>query len=210
MNISFEYITNLEYRLKAALNEIAAFKSGEKYIQIEEYFWGIIHKYEAQIKDLKKELAKAHAETVTVRNYWFDVANDMENEKHREINKVTKKYKNMEKRALKAEKQRDDALDKITEQRKEIYRLGIELEEEKGRLQKLTAQLNHNYENSSIPSSMTIKKKKYQTAVKRQEENRVPRWDTKGMDERNIYGCNTCTFKIEIASGIIDRTLTIE
>lgn len=92
----------------------------------------LIHKYEAQIKDLKKELAKAHAETITVRNYWFDVANDMENEKHKEINKITKKYKNMEKRALKAEKQRDDALDKITEQRKEIYRLGIELEEEKG------------------------------------------------------------------------------
>lgn len=44
MNISFEYITNLEYRLKEALNEIAAFKSGEKYIQMEEYFWGIIHK----------------------------------------------------------------------------------------------------------------------------------------------------------------------
>lgn len=35
----------------------------------------------------------------------------------------------MEKRALKAEKQRDDALDKITQQRQEIYRLGIELEE---------------------------------------------------------------------------------
>ena len=33
----------------------------------------------------------------------------------------------MEKRAVKAEKQRDDALDKITLQRREIYRLGIEL-----------------------------------------------------------------------------------
>ena len=66
----------------------------------------------------------------------------------------------MEKRAVKAEKQRDDALDKITLQRREIYRLGIELEEEKGRNKKLTAQLNHNYENSSIPSSMTMKKKK--------------------------------------------------
>ena len=90
-----------------------------------------------------------------------------------------------QKRALKAEKQRDDALDKITEQRKEICRLSIELEEEKGRCQKLTAQLNHNYENSSIPSSMTIKKKKYQTAVKRPEGNREPRWDIKDTDERN-------------------------
>ena len=39
----------------------------------------------------------------------------------------------MEKRAVKAEKQRDDALDRITLQRREIYRLGIELEDEKDR-----------------------------------------------------------------------------
>ena len=99
MNHSFEYITTLQYRLKAVSNEVTAFKSGEKYIQ-------------------------------------------------------------MEKRALKAEKQRDDALDKITGQRNEIYRPGMELEEEKGKNQKLTAWLNRNYENSSIPSSMTLKKKK--------------------------------------------------
>lgn len=131
MNKSFEYITTLEYRLKVALNEIAAFKSGQKYIQMEQHLWGIIRNLESQIKSLKTELAKAHSETVTVRNYWFDVADDMESEKHKEINKITKELKSMEKRALKAEKQRDDALDKITEQRKEICRLSIELEEEK-------------------------------------------------------------------------------
>ena len=34
MNNSFEYITSLEYRLKAANSKIAAFESGEKYIQM--------------------------------------------------------------------------------------------------------------------------------------------------------------------------------
>ena len=160
MRNSFEYMTTLEYRLKAVSNEVAAFKSGEKYIQMEKRYWGIIRKLEAKIEKLEQELAKAHAETVTVRNYWFDVVNDMDHENQKEMNKVRKLLKNMEKRALTAEKQRDDALDKITEQRQEIYRLGTELEEEKGKNQKLTAQLNHNYENSSIPSSMTLKKKK--------------------------------------------------
>lgn len=78
----------------------------------------------------------------------------------------------MEKRALKAEKQRDDALDKIKEPRLEIYRLGTEFEEEKGKNLKLTAQLNHNYENSSIPSSLTIKKKKI--ANSREKTGRKP------------------------------------
>ena len=160
MRNSFEYMTTLEYRLKAVSNELAAFKSGEKYIQMEKHYWGIIRKLESKIKNLEHELAKAHAETVTVRNYWFDVVNDMDHENQKEMNKVRKLVKNMEKRALTAEKQRDDALDKITEQRQEIYRLGTELEEEKGKNHKLTAQLNHNYENSSIPSSMILKKKK--------------------------------------------------
>ena len=133
MNSRFEYITTLEYRLKAASNEIAAFKSGEKYIRMEKHYWGIIRRLESRIKALEQELAKAHAETVTVRNYWFDVVNDVDHENQKEIKKVTTALRNMEKRAVKAEKQRDDALDKITLQRREIYRLGIELEEEKDR-----------------------------------------------------------------------------
>ena len=160
MNHSFEYITTLQYRLKAVSNEVAAFKSGEKYIQMEKHYRGIIRRLESEIRALKQELAKAHAETITVRNYWFDVVTDMEHENQRKMDKAEKVFKEMEKRALKAEKQRDDALDKITGQRNEIYRLGMELEEEKGKNQKLTAQLNRNYENSSIPSSMTLKKKK--------------------------------------------------
>lgn len=84
MNHSFEYVTSLEYRLKAALNKIVAFESGEKYVQ------GIIRGLESEIKSLKQELAKAHAETVKVRNYWFDVADDMEREKQKELSKAEK------------------------------------------------------------------------------------------------------------------------
>lgn len=66
----------------------------------------------------------------------------------------------MENRALNAERQRDDALDKRKEERLEKYKLGAELEKEKGKNKKLTARLNHNYENSSIPSSMSVNRKK--------------------------------------------------
>lgn len=160
MNRSFEYISNLQYRLKAADAEIAALKSDKKYIQMEAYYMSIIRKQESRIKALEMEVARAHAETVTVRNYWFDVADDIEHEKQKEMKKAERALNNMKKRLLKVEKQKDDALDKITEQRREIYRLGTELEKEKGKNQKLTAQLNRNYENSSVPSSMTRKKKK--------------------------------------------------
>ena len=42
MRNSFEYMTTLEYRLKAVSNEVAAFKNGEKYIQMEKRYWGFI------------------------------------------------------------------------------------------------------------------------------------------------------------------------
>ena len=154
---------------------------------MEKYFWGIIRKLESEIKSLKQELEKAHAETIKVRNCWFDVADDLEREKQKELNKAQKLCDKMEKRALKAEKQRDDALDKIKEQRLEIYRLGTELEEEKWKNLKLTAQLNHNYENSSIPSSLTINKKKITNS--REKPGRKPGAQTghKGHGRKKTY-----------------------
>lgn len=160
MNSSFEYISTLQYRLKAANDEIAALKSGEKYIQMEVHYWGIIRRLEAKIKTLEIEVARAHAETVTVRKHWIEVTEDLDKECEKKLKIAETALKNMEKRALSAEKQRDDALDKLKEERLEKYKLGAELEEEKGKNKKLTAQLNHNYENSSIPSSMSMNRKK--------------------------------------------------
>ena len=160
MNSSFEYISTLQYRLKAAENQIAAFKSGKKYIQMEAHYQSIIRKQEARIKALEKEVERAHAETVTVRNHWIEVTDDLDKECEKKLGNAEKALTKMEKRALNAEKQRDNALDKLKEERLLKYRLGAELEEEKGKNRKLTAQLNHNYENSSIPSSMSMNRKK--------------------------------------------------
>lgn len=160
MNNSFEYITSLEYRLKAANSKIAAFESGEKYIQMKAEYEKEICRLLKRIVELEKAIAREHANAVDNRNKWFQVMEDVQKECQKEIARLSKALKDMEKRALQAEKDLDDAKDKITSQRHEIYRLGTELEEEKGKNLKLTAQLHHDYENSSIPSSMTITKKK--------------------------------------------------
>ena len=54
MNSSFEYITSLEYRLKAARTEILAFKSGEKYVRMQEEYQKEIRYLERIIKNLKE------------------------------------------------------------------------------------------------------------------------------------------------------------
>ena len=114
----------------------------------------------SRILDLQKEAADAHKETIRVRNYWFQVLEDMLLEFEKMQKKTKQELQEMEKRALKAEKQRDDALDKVKELQHQFYETAVRLEEEQGKNLKLRAQINRDYENSSIPSSKTLRKKK--------------------------------------------------
>lgn len=57
MNRSFEYITTLEYRLKAANAQILAFKSGEKYIRMQEEYVKERCSLEQKIRKLEDELS---------------------------------------------------------------------------------------------------------------------------------------------------------
>ena len=85
---------------------------------------------------------------------------------------LIQELKKMEKRALDAEKQRDDALDKAKEIRLQYYETAAELEVERWKNLKLRAQINRDYKNSSIPSSKSIKRKKI--ANSREKTGRKP------------------------------------
>lgn len=123
------------------------------------------------ILELQKEAADAHKETIRVRNYWFQVLEDMLLEFEKMQKKTKQELQEMEKRALKAEKQRDDALDKVKELQHQFYETAVRLEEEQGKNLKLRAQINRDYENSSIPSSKTLRKKKITNSREKTEGN---------------------------------------
>ena len=160
MNASFEIIKSLQYQLKAANAELLAFRSGKKFIQMEAEHHKKTKHFETIIKELKSGLAKSHADIVSIRDQWFEIFEELQKEMEKERKEYEKKLKAMEQRALRAEKQRDEALDKVTQQRHKIYETETALEEEKGKSLKLEALLHHNYENSSLPSSMSVKRKK--------------------------------------------------
>ena len=75
---------------------------------------------------------------------------------------LIQEQKKMEKRAL----------DKAKEIRLQYYETAAELEEERGKNLKLRAQINRDYENSAIPSSKSIKRKKI--ANSREKTGRKP------------------------------------
>lgn len=63
------------------------------------------------------------------------------------------KIERLEKEKLEMARQRDEARDKLKERTQQYYAVASELEEERGKNKKLIAQVNKDFENSSIPSS---------------------------------------------------------
>lgn len=90
----------------------------------------------------------------------MQVFDDMEKEQRKALSREQKKTALMEKRALGAEKGRDKWHEKWKQQQGFLYAALSDLEEEKGKNAKLTAQVNKDFENSSIPSSMQSSRRK--------------------------------------------------
>jgi len=161
MRISFERVTTLQYELKAAQRQLAAFKSGQQFVTMKKEHEQERRRLEGQIRFLREELHRLRLEQLYARQQWFESTDDMQAEYERQIRTLQAENMRLYERSIKAEAQRDAAYDKITEMRREKYQLAAELEEEKGKNQKLIAQISKDFENSSLLSSaQTIRKKK--------------------------------------------------
>jgi len=160
MNANFEFITNLQYKVKSLSARIAAFESGKKYTEMRAMFETQIKKKEREIQKLKRELAESNARNITMREYWWQVFDDMEKKQARELEKKDQVLKKMEKRALNAERQRDEKKDEFLKKTQETYQILTELEDVKAKNLCLKAQINRDYETSSKPSSMSPNRKK--------------------------------------------------
>jgi hypothetical protein len=158
-NSQFEHVTTLQYRLKSYSHRLRQFETGEKYVSMKADVKRIIESHGREVKALKSELADANSQIVTVRNIWMQMADDMELAQKKEREENAKALKAMEERALDAERRADVLADQIRDLKKELYEVKVELDDANGRNQKLLAQLNRDYENSSVPSSMKPNRK---------------------------------------------------
>ena len=163
MRISFELVTSLQYELKATQRQLASFQSGQKYVAMKKEYDEERRRLQRQIKALQEEVHRLRLEQLRARQQWFESSDDMQAAYERKMRVLQAENERLYARSIKAETQRDAAYDEITQMSKENCLLATELEEEKGRNQKLKAQLNRDFENSSLPSSaQTIRKKKIQ------------------------------------------------
>ena len=160
MNAAFEFITNLQYKVKSLSARVQAFESEEKYKTMKASFKAQLSEKDREIRRLKAELAEADRKLVAMRKEWLQVYDDIEKEHIKEIEKKDREIKELEERMRNAYRQRDDFRAKLKEKAKELYQAQTELEDEKGKNQKLNAQINRDYENSSLSSSLKPNHKK--------------------------------------------------
>lgn len=148
-----EYIWYLKSKISVQKRQIESYKNGNQYTTLRNDYEAVCKKLNRKIQKLEGELSKSHSETVTVRKYWSEIFDDLEKEHDLEIQSLKHALSKMEARALKAEHEADVLKEKLTQERREKYALGEQLEEANGKIQKLTAQVNMDFSNSSIPSS---------------------------------------------------------
>jgi hypothetical protein len=160
MDSNFEYITNLQYKVKILTFRLQEFESEEKYKKMKSEHNLRISEKNLEIRRLKAELAGSYSHFVTMNNNWSLVFEDVEKEHKRELKKKDRKIKELEQKLLTTLIQLDENKAKVTAKNTELYQVKTELEEEQGKNRKLIAQINRDYINSSIPSSMKPNHKK--------------------------------------------------
>jgi predicted nucleic acid-binding Zn-ribbon protein len=159
-NNGYEYLANLQYRVKDLSNQVSDFKSGERYIKIQADHKEHLCIKNREIEGLKQELAQSRRQTIDVRNKWIQVNEDLIAEHAKELSRKDREIEALKKKVLNLQNRCGEWKDRFLDARRELYEVKTELEDKEGIIQKLKAQINRDYENSSKPSSMSPNRKK--------------------------------------------------
>lgn len=148
-----EYIWYLKSKISIQERQLEAFRSGSRYAAMRNEYEAICRELNNKIKKLEAELADANAQNITIRKNWSEIFDDLDKEHKKELAAYQAALSKMEARALRAEHKVDVLQDKLTEERHGRYEAAAQLEDARGMIRKLTAQVNKDFQNSSIPSS---------------------------------------------------------
>ena len=160
-------INTYQCRIKALKEQLEAFRNGSAVKKLRDSYERLLAEKDRIIQQKDAELSRAHSKIVSIRDMWFEVFEDLQKEFCAQMASMLKEIARLEKRILVVERQRDEAKDRLHDMTQKYYAVATELEEEKEKNRKLTAQVNRDFENSSIPSSMQISRKKIPNSRKR-------------------------------------------
>lgn len=152
--------TSLSYQLKAARRELEGFRSGNTYQKLRSDYERIIRELNLTIKKLRRERDEFSFSRKKITKQWMDVLDDIQKEHEKETGKLKKTIAELLDMVVSLKNRNEELDEKRKKALSDYYEMAVKLEEAQGLIIKLTAQVNHNYENSSMPSSKCIGRKK--------------------------------------------------
>lgn len=153
IDADFENAFALRLRLRAAERRVRELESGGAYAELKARTSSLQRGYEAKVRKLERELGAARRSHSKMTKCWFEVFEQVERERDEAVGHAMRSASKMEERALRAERKVDELMDAATADARKMRDLEARIEELEGLNAKLTAQVNRDFENSSIPSS---------------------------------------------------------
>lgn len=152
--------TSLSYQLKAAQRELSAFRSGEAYTRLRTEYESIIQDLNHTIRKLQKERDDLSFSRKEITRQWMDVLEDVQKEHEKEVRRLKKTIAELLDITASLKNLNAELDEKRKKALRDHYEAATKLEDAQGLIRKLTAQVNHDYKNSSLPSSKCINRKK--------------------------------------------------
>ena len=159
-NREYFLTTSLSYRLRAAEQELASFRSGEAYVKLRADYEKIVCDLNLTIKRLRPERDDFSFSRKEITRQWTEVLEDVQKEHEKEVDRLKKTIAELLDIVVSLKNRNTELDEKRKKALNDYYETAVKLEDAQGIIVKLTAQVNHNYENSSLPSSKCINRKK--------------------------------------------------
>ena len=160
MGKPFEYIGALQCENRILRKKVADYESGERFQQIQMEHQKVLDEYRRQIKRLKQTIENLRKDVRKAWKWCEEAYEDALKELNAQMKDLEHALKTAKRMRFAAEQRRDQALSEVAGLRRENSELKDQLEKTEGQNKKLLAQLNRDYENSSIPSSQSRNRRK--------------------------------------------------
>ena len=182
----YESYVVLQYRNKALQRELDSFRNGTRYKKLQEDHRRVIAGYIRENKNLRQELADAHAETVSVRNLWFEECDSVWEKSRKELEKKEKEILRLKDRNWKLLKESDDKLESVMQKyEEELAEKDAVIEALKAELAHKEALLNRDSTNTSLPTGQTPPGKEKRVPNGRQSSGK-PKGGQPGHDKHTL------------------------
>ena len=169
----FEQNMAMRCEIKALRRQVDEFKSGKRYLKIQDDNRRVINGYKKEISKLKKELAYERSHSITVRDTWIAECNDAWKEHLKETKKLNEAIRRLEDKIWEERRNFDDKMAAATMDYEErLYEKDCIIDELKHRLAHMEALAGHDSTNTNIPTSQTPPGKKKRIPNTREKSGR--------------------------------------